>query len=106
MIIARNLENARFRILSKETSTCLPEASTKTKKYWKGLEDGVMGPHRSPWSCSRGGGSSLGSFQCDTRRVNLPWAHALHLPVYSASCAQSVYPSSRKIMRLSMVAPG
>ena len=62
MIIASSLGNARFRVLSKETSACLPNASTKMKKYWKGPNGGVMGPHRSPWSHSRGGGSLLGSF--------------------------------------------
>ena len=38
--------------------------------------------------------------------MNLPWAQALHLPVCSASRTQSVCPSSRGIIRLSMVAPG
>ena len=44
-----------------------------------------IGPHRSPWRRSRGDGSSLGNFQCKAWSVNLPWAHALHLPVCSAS---------------------
>ena len=106
MIIANNLGNARFRVLSKETSACFPEASTKTKKYWKGPEGGMIGLHRSPWRCSRGGGSSLGSFHYEACRVNLPWVHALHLGVCSASRLECMYPSSSGIMRLSMVAPG
>ena len=48
----------------------------------------------------------MGSFHYDTRIENLPWAQALHLPVCSASCAQSRCPSSREIIRLSIVAPG
>ena len=65
-----------------------------------------MGLQRSLYSRSKGGGSSLDSFHCDARIENLPWAHALHLPVCSASCAQRGCPSNRGIIHLSIVAPG
>ena len=48
MIIAKSLGNARFQVLSRDTSACFLDASTNTKKYWKGPDGGVMGPERSP----------------------------------------------------------
>ena len=106
MIIAKSFGNARFLVLSKDTSACFPDTSTNTKKYWKGPDGGVMGPQRSPYSRSKGGGSSLGSFHCDVLIENFPWVHALHLPVCSASHMQSGCPSKMGIIRLSIVTSG
>ena len=106
MIIAKSFGNAKFLVLSKDTSACFPDASTNTKKYWKGPDGGVMGPQKSPCSCSKGGGSSLGSFHCDALIENLPWVHTLHLLVCSASRVQSGCPSKMGIIHLSIVAPG
>ena len=64
-----------------------------------------MGPQRSPCSRSKGGGSSLDNFHYDTLIENLPWAHALHLPVCSVSL-QSGCSSNMGIIRLSIVALG
>ena len=93
-------------MLSSDTSACLPDASTSTKKYWKGLDRGMMGPHMSPCSRSRGGGSSCGNFHCDALIENLPWAHALHRPICSASRVQRGCLSKMGIIRLNIVAPG
>ena len=93
-------------MLSRETSACLPDASTSTKKYWKGPDRGVMGLHMSPCSRSKGGGSSCGNFHYDALMENLPWAHALHRHVCSASCVQRGWPSSMGIILRSIVAPG
>ena len=78
MSIESKLANAKFLDDNKETWDCLPDASTRTKKYQNGPLIGVIGPQMSPCSLESMGGNSWDNLHREGLAINLPCTQALH----------------------------
>lgn len=93
--MAKILRKTRFLVVRSETSEWLLKASTRTRKYQKNSEGGLIGPHICLCRRWRRGENFVGSCYVKGRLIIFPCMHRSHSTTFVASLVLRLWPVSK-----------